>query len=287
MGLLDALRDTQFRRDLGTNARQLGQSMSNTAASTVTAPADALAWLLRKAKVPVPQNPIGGSDWAMRQGFMADVPDGAPKLAGETLGLLAPMAGTQQGAAAVARGLRQMGANAAAPAMLNKQAGMINTQFGRIPENGADTRKLADMLEKAGMKSGYSVVRSGSAISPSQYVTFSKPVGDAEKTLQVRLSNHADKYPELSTGVRTSVDPSTEVTFEQATNWLKKEGFPTALSKKFEHIPSYEDYHAAQRALRETPEYRLEQLQGAWLNKPKATRGGYPTLESVMESMKK
>jgi len=106
MGLLDALRDPQFRRDVGTNANQLAQSMSNTAAGTVTAPVDAIAWLLRKARVPVPQNPIGGSDWAMQQGLMQEVPEGMPKIAGETLGLLAPMMGTKEGAKKVASILR-------------------------------------------------------------------------------------------------------------------------------------------------------------------------------------
>jgi len=125
MGLLEAFRDPQFRRDLGTNAGQLGQSMSNTAASSVTAPVDAIAWLLRRARIPVPENALGGSEWARQAGLLADVPDGLPKVAGETLGLLAPMAGTQQGAAAVAKGLRQMGENAAAPRTMNPQTGAI------------------------------------------------------------------------------------------------------------------------------------------------------------------
>jgi hypothetical protein len=106
MGLLDALRDPQFRRDVGTNANQLAQSMSNTAAGTVTAPVDAIAWLLRKGRVPVPQNPIGGSEWATQQGLMADVPEGMPKMAGETLGLIAPMAGTDAASKKIAMLLR-------------------------------------------------------------------------------------------------------------------------------------------------------------------------------------
>jgi len=125
MGLLEALRDPQFRSDLGTNARQLGQSASNTIAESVTMPVDALAWLLRRSRVNVPQNPIGGSDWAKQQGLMADVPQGAPKMAGEALGLLAPMAGTKEASAKIAQGLRQMGANAAAPNTLGKQAGVV------------------------------------------------------------------------------------------------------------------------------------------------------------------
>jgi hypothetical protein len=95
-------------------------------------PVDALAWLLRKGGVNVPQNPLGGSDWAKQQGLMADVPQGAPKMAGEALGLLAPMAGTNQGVNALATALRQGGENMANPAMLNKQAGAVLMQ-GNIP----------------------------------------------------------------------------------------------------------------------------------------------------------
>ena len=105
MGLLEALRDQQFRSDLGTNARQLGQSMSNTIAEGVTIPVDALAWALRKAGVPV-GTPVGGSDWARQQGLTREVRAGAPKLAGEALGLIAPLAGTQQGKQAIIELLR-------------------------------------------------------------------------------------------------------------------------------------------------------------------------------------
>lgn len=45
------------------------QSASNSAASNVSAPVDGLAWLLRKAGVPVPQNPLLGSDWMAEKGL--------------------------------------------------------------------------------------------------------------------------------------------------------------------------------------------------------------------------
>jgi hypothetical protein len=125
MGLLDALRDPRFRRDVGTNAGLLAQSMNNTVAEGVSVPVDAIAWALRKGGMNISSAPIGGSDWMAKHGLTKEVPDGLPKLAGETLGLLAPMMGTQQGAAAAARGLRQIGENVAAPAMLNKQAGAV------------------------------------------------------------------------------------------------------------------------------------------------------------------
>lgn len=107
MGLLEALRDPQFRKDLGTNAGQLGQSMSNTIAGSATIPVDVLSMLLRRARIPVPDNALGGSEWAKQIGLMAEVPEGMPKAAGETLGLLAPVAGTQQGTQALMQMLRK------------------------------------------------------------------------------------------------------------------------------------------------------------------------------------
>ena len=152
--------------------------------------------------------------------------------------------------------------------------GMNVTSKGRIPETGVDTRKLADMLERAGVKSGYEIAREGSAVSPSQYITFRNPA-DELATRQIRISNHADKYPELASGVRTSVDPATEVSFEQAVNWLAKEGYPTSLSNRYKNIPSWEQHYAQQQSLRESN--KLQSLIDSWRNKPKATRGPIPT----------
>ena len=154
------------------------------------------------------------------------------------------------------------------------EQGVNATGKGRIPESGVDIRKLADMLERAGVKGGYQITREGSAVSPSQYITFDKVAGESNPR-QVRISNHADKYPELATGIRTSVDPATEISFEQAVNWLAKEGYPTNLSSKYKHIPSWEEHYAQQQAARD--ENRLESLIDAWRNKPKATRGPIPT----------
>jgi hypothetical protein len=105
MGILDALRDPQFRQDVRSNARDFGQSASNTIAGNVSMPLDLIAMALRRAGIPVPE-PVGGSQWMTEQGLTRDVPQGAPKLAGETLGFLAPLAGTKEGAAAVAKSLR-------------------------------------------------------------------------------------------------------------------------------------------------------------------------------------
>jgi hypothetical protein len=105
MGLLDALQDPTFRADVKKNARNLAQSASNTLAENVTMPVDAMAWILRKAGVPIPDNPVMGGDWMRQNGLTAAVQPGPSAMAGETLGLLAPIAATKQGAAAVAKGL--------------------------------------------------------------------------------------------------------------------------------------------------------------------------------------
>lgn len=99
------------------------QSASNTAADTVAAPVDLLAWALRKAGVPVPQNAIGGSEWLKQQGLKRDVPQSAASLAGETVGLLSPMVAAAK-APQIAKGLLQVEANAMAPTTLRPEAGV-------------------------------------------------------------------------------------------------------------------------------------------------------------------
>lgn len=98
------------------------QSASNSVAGNVSAPVDGLAWLLRKAGVPIGE-PVGGSDWMNRQGLTKPVDQSGMSLAGETLGLLSPMAAAK--APQIAGGLLKMGENAAAPRMLNPQTGAI------------------------------------------------------------------------------------------------------------------------------------------------------------------
>ena len=103
------------------------QAASNSAASNVSAPVDGLAWLLRKAGIPVPQNALGGSDWMAQRGLTAPVQQGAGQVAGETLGLLAPMAAAAR-APEIARGLLAVGENAMAP----RAAGMVGAERGAV-----------------------------------------------------------------------------------------------------------------------------------------------------------
>lgn len=51
---------------------------------------DMIAWGLRNAGLPVPENAVGGTSWMQEQGFMPDVDPGTPKLVGEAIGLTVP-----------------------------------------------------------------------------------------------------------------------------------------------------------------------------------------------------
>jgi hypothetical protein len=70
--------------------RDILQSASNTAASNVSAPVDALAWALRKLGLDVGQ-PVGGSDWMAQRGLTKPVEPGWAQVVGDTLGLSAPI----------------------------------------------------------------------------------------------------------------------------------------------------------------------------------------------------
>jgi hypothetical protein len=107
MGLLDVL-----------------QSASNAVAGNVAGPVDILSLLLRKGGIPIPDEPLGGSEWMKRKGLMRDVPMGAGRIVGETAGLLAPTAIAAK-APQIARGLLKVQENAAAPRTLSPEAGVI------------------------------------------------------------------------------------------------------------------------------------------------------------------
>lgn len=67
--------------------RDGAQSTSNGIAhSAVGDNVDGLAWLLRKAGVPVGDMPMGGTDWLRAKGLTAPVEDGLPQAIGEGLG---------------------------------------------------------------------------------------------------------------------------------------------------------------------------------------------------------
>ena len=83
--------------------RNTAQSASNMVAENISVPMDAIAWALRKAGVPV-EKPMFGSDWMKEMGVTPQVEQGAPKVIGDTIGMLSPMGFTKQGAQALIEG---------------------------------------------------------------------------------------------------------------------------------------------------------------------------------------
>jgi len=220
--LLEILQDEQFQRDLKKNAGDLAQSASNTIASNVSGPVDVAAWLLRKAGVPVGPKPVMGSDWMEQVGLTPPIQNGAPKVAGETLGLLSSLLATKQGAAGAAKMLNQYGANLAAPRTMNRQAGMLRIEGrGQIPETASDVEKLSNRFGKLLDDANVDYAYDKSNISPARYFMFDNPsTGDAYK---VRISDHRNVH-----GADYSVDPHTGATFEEMLKEVKSIGLPLA-----------------------------------------------------------
>jgi hypothetical protein len=125
------------------------QSASNSAASNVSAPVDALAWLLRKAGLPVPEDAIGGSEWMQQQGLTRPVQQSGASLAGETFGLLAPVVAAAK-APQIAGGLLKMGENAAA----QRAPGMVGAERGAIVYHGSPHKFDAFDSSKIGTGEG-------------------------------------------------------------------------------------------------------------------------------------
>ena len=130
---MPGLLSQENRRALARGLLDTTQAASNSAASTVSAPVDALAWLLRKAGAPIPQAPFGGSDWMKSQGLMRDVQSPVANAVGETLGGVLPIVAAAKGPQ-IAAGLLKMGENAAARTPMNAATG---NQAGAIVWHGS------------------------------------------------------------------------------------------------------------------------------------------------------
>jgi hypothetical protein len=112
------------------DVRNFFQGASNSAASSVGVPVDAIAWLLRKAGAGglIGNAPVGGSDWLRQKGLTAEAP-GLAGLLGESVGGVAPMLAAAK-APQIAGGLLQAGDNLTnAPRMF---PGPGNSQRGAV-----------------------------------------------------------------------------------------------------------------------------------------------------------
>lgn len=203
------------------------QSASNAAASNVTGPVDGIAWLLRKAGIPVPDAPVGSSDWAKRHGLMRDVPQSAASVAGETVGLLSPMVAAAK-APQIAKGLLQAGDNLAAPRTMS--AGMAGGERGMLLVDAKGRFKNPDEqwfhaspetfdkfdLSKFG-SGGFDRLRSGgSGFTPAIYATTSKAHA---------ADNYGDNVYKLAGTFRSA---EIEKVKPEMTRWAKENGFKSA-----------------------------------------------------------
>lgn len=119
------------------------QGASNSAAGAVSGPVDLIGAGLRAVGVPVGPAPVGGSAWMAQRGLTAQPKNQAAGLAGETLGLLAPTVAAAK-APQIARGLLDAAENAAKPATLGRQRGVVPVEWAR--EHGGAVRLPDDPL---------------------------------------------------------------------------------------------------------------------------------------------
>lgn len=104
--------------------RDTAQSASNTIASNVSGPVDLIAAGLRGVGLPIPQNPVGGSQWMAERGLTAPVQQGVAQVIGDTIGLAGP-ALVANFAPQIARALNRGAQNLAAPRTLHPETGAI------------------------------------------------------------------------------------------------------------------------------------------------------------------
>jgi hypothetical protein len=97
-----------MENNLASLLRDFAQGASNSAATNLSMPVDAIAWLLRKGGMNIPNNPVGGSDWLAEKGFTPEPKNKLAGLLGDVAGFAAPLA-TVTKAPQIAKGLLQMG----------------------------------------------------------------------------------------------------------------------------------------------------------------------------------
>jgi hypothetical protein len=176
--LIKALRDTV-------------QSASNSVASGVSAPVDLIAAGLRKVGMPIPQAPVGGSQWMENMGLTVPVEDGIPKLAGETLGMIVPMAATAKApqiAAAANKGLE----NLAAPRTLNTPG--YGGQRGAIVWHGSPHKFEAFDASKIGTGEGAQAYGHGMyfAESPDVAKSYQQALTIGDRYVDNKLLDSSD-----------------------------------------------------------------------------------------------
>lgn len=158
--------------------RDTAQSASNAVASNVSGPVDLLAAGLRGVGLPIPQNPVGGSQWMAEKGLTRDVEMGAPRIVGETLGMAGPALAANfapQIAGALNKGAANLAAGGA-PAMRG-QMGAIDPALLGIKTNPDGTVSLLHGTTPEAAEKIVSTKVMRSAGEPNIYFTTADDAG--------------------------------------------------------------------------------------------------------------
>jgi hypothetical protein len=98
--------------------------------------------------------------------------------------------------------------------------------FARLqPETAKDIDKIYDFLEEKAKKAGYKIETNSSNVSGSKYLTIYEDLpNDDIRSIELRVSNHADRHPVSYADERISIDPSS-VDLEEALYMLQDKGY--------------------------------------------------------------
>jgi hypothetical protein len=202
------------------------QGASNAAASTVSGPVDLLAFALRKAGFPVPEDPVLGAKWMADRGITVQPQNQVAGMLGETAGMVVPIAAAAK-APQIAAGMLQAGQNLVTPrqaGLIADQRGMLNIGGrGKVPETRADVNTLADRFGRLLDDAGVQYNHDKSSLSPARYFKIDNP-RLPDENLTVRISDHRD----MRGGNTFSVDPTAATTFEEMLSGLRDAGVNVA-----------------------------------------------------------
>lgn len=230
MGLLGAIQDPQFRKDVARGLLDAGNR--GAVAGLLGGPVDLATMALRPFGYNVEQ-PVGGSEWiGQKMQNLGLVSEKRNPLAEGLAAFAGPMAAQQIAPKVFAAELRAM-ENMAKPSPMNAatrgQAGMLRIPGrGQIPETERDVNKLADRFGRLLDDAGVAYTPDKSGISPAQYFYINDPRQPADEVskygqafFKVRISDHINKH-----GADFSVDPHTGKTFEEMIKEVQAIGVP-------------------------------------------------------------
>lgn len=175
------------------------QGASNAAAANVSAPIDGIAWLLRKAGIPVPASAFGGSDWMAQQGLTRRPQNALAGIIGESLGGALPIAAVAK-APQIARGLLAL--EEQLPTASRGALGAAN-QVGAV---GVKPGSIATDLEKQFPGLSLRVMEDKSSLTIGKIVLPKELRGQGIGSNVMRdILDYADK-----TGKRVNLSPSAD-----------------------------------------------------------------------------